>query len=270
MELQRWIFGAPSSARIVDRCGHIYLRAARYPRPVRAALVRVGIDQTYGHWNAPVDPSTHDFVYIPIPDDHAQTRALATSYDAFAAPLAAFTTPLPPHLAGRATHLDPDFAHLTYGDTARRGSRLAGFVHGDLVVFYAGLRPRAPCEHRLLYAIIGVYHVDHVVRLSDIPSARWRENAHTRRRARQADDVIVRATPARSGRLRRCIPIGEWRDRSYRVRPELLRAWGGLTCRDGYLQRSAVPPLLADPRRFARWLDRQRPELVAANNPSPG
>ena len=37
---------------------------------------------------------------------------------------------------------DPDFAHLTYGDNGvRRGRGLADFDGGDVVAFFAGLRP---------------------------------------------------------------------------------------------------------------------------------
>jgi hypothetical protein len=35
---------------------------------MRATLVRIGIDQAYGAWNAPMDPETNDFVYVPIPE----------------------------------------------------------------------------------------------------------------------------------------------------------------------------------------------------------
>lgn len=35
---------------------------------MKAILVRIGIDQVYGRWNAPVDPEYH-FVYVPIPDE---------------------------------------------------------------------------------------------------------------------------------------------------------------------------------------------------------
>lgn len=31
-------------------------------------LVRVGVDGTYGEWNAPVDPDDSSFVYVPIPE----------------------------------------------------------------------------------------------------------------------------------------------------------------------------------------------------------
>jgi hypothetical protein len=35
-------------------------------------LVRIGVDQAYGHWNAPVDESTGEFVFVPIPDGEAK------------------------------------------------------------------------------------------------------------------------------------------------------------------------------------------------------
>jgi hypothetical protein len=33
---------------------------------MKAVLVRVGIDQTYGRWNGPVDTDSRQFVYVPI------------------------------------------------------------------------------------------------------------------------------------------------------------------------------------------------------------
>lgn len=245
---------------------------------MRATLVRVGVDQSYGGWNAPIDPESGEFVYVPIPEGAGTPprRALATSYDAFEPALRAFAAvhggeategaTLPPHLRGLATHLDPDFAALTYGDDGeRRGRRLAAFRPGDVVAFYAGLRPIRPCAHRLLYALVGLYRVAEVVRAGDVPRERWAENAHLRRLRPRATDVVVRAAPGGSGRLRRALPIGEYRGGAYRVRPDLLAEWGGLSCRDGYLQRSAVPPLLVHPERFLAWFEAQAPQLVAAN-----
>jgi hypothetical protein len=244
---------------------------------MRAYLVRVGIDQTFGGWNAPVDPETNEFVYVPIPEPCAQRRRLATPYALVRPALAGFaeahpdaplrTVTLPGDLARRNMHLDPDFGALTYGDTERRGRNLVTLEPGDLVAFYAGLRPIGPCPHALLYALVGLYRIGEVVRLGAIPPSRWHENAHTRRSDPCATDVVVRADPRASGRLARCVPIGELRDRAYRVASDVLDAWGGLSCRDGYLQRSAVPPRLLDPARFLAWLDRQRPELERSNNP---
>jgi hypothetical protein len=245
---------------------------------MRATLVRVGIDQTFGGWNAPVDPATDEFVYVPIPEGagRRQRAALATTYAGVLPALAAFAAArpdvprrlvsLPAALANVATHLDPDFDRLTYGDDGeRRGRTIATYEAGDLIAFYAGLRPIAPCPHRLVYALVGLYRVASVARAADFPRSRWHENAHLRRVAPQPTDVIVHADPRKSGRLRRCIPIGERRAGAYRVRRELLEAWGGLSCRDGFLQRSAVPPRLVDPARFLAWLEAREPELVAAN-----
>jgi putative DNA base modification enzyme with NMAD domain len=240
---------------------------------MRAALVRVGVDQAYGGWNAPMDPESNEFVYVPIPDAGPFQSGLATPYHALRATLASFASVhggvasakvcLPAALTSLNMHLDPDFDHLTYGDKGRSIDKL---VPGDIAVFYAGLRPTRPCQHRLVYAMIGLYRVAEVVRLSTVPQQRWAENAHTRRLKQRPEDIILRADPTRSGRLRRCIPIGEWRNGAYRVTRDLLTVWGGLSCKDGFIQRSAVPPTLNMPERFLEWLEEQRPELVAANN----
>lgn len=120
-----------------------------------------------------------------------------------------------------------------------------------MVVFYAGLRPcragGADRAGKLIYAIIGLYRVSEVVKLAAVAQPRWHENAHTRRAMPTPEDVIVRASPGKSGRLRRCLPIGDWRDRAYRVFPALLSSWGHLSCRDGYISR---PPPRGGPREI--------------------
>jgi len=245
---------------------------------MRATLVRIGIDQAYGGWNAPVDPATNEFVYVPIPEGAKapQHPRLATTYATVEPALRTFAAArpdapaklvtLPAELAGAATHLDPDFDELTYGDNGeRRGRAIASFESGDLIVFYAGLQPVTPCAHRLVYALVGLYRVASVGRAADFPRSRWHENAHLRRVTARPTDVVVHGTRGRSGRLRRCIPVGEFRAGAYRVWRELLDAWGGLSCKDGFIQRSAVPPQLLDAARFLAWFDAQGAELVAAN-----
>lgn len=241
----------------------------------RALLVRIGVDQAYGGWNAPVDTETGEFVYAPIPEapTGAPHPGLGRRWDEVMPALTAFAdargvSPTPPaSLRDAWAHLDPDFAHLTYGDNgARRGARLHALAADDLVVFYAGLRPVSPRRAPLCYALIGLYVVDEVVPVPAVPAARRGENAHTRRAVPSPTDLVVRARPGCSGRLARCLPIGEFRDRAYRVRRDLLEAWGGLSARDGYLQRSAVPPWLLDPARFADWFAAQGGELLATNH----
>lgn len=245
---------------------------------MRATLVRIGIDQAYGGWNAPVDPETNEFVYVPIPEGSkvAQHPTLATTYSTILPALAEFAAArpsvaqqlvsLPAVLENAATHLDPDFDQLTYGDNGeRRGKEITTFERGDVLVFYAGLRPVTPCPHRLLYALVGLYRVASVSRVSDFPKSRWNENAHLRRLNARPTDVVVHGDQGRSGRLRRCIPVGEFRSGAYRVRPDLLAAWGGLSCKDGFIQRSAVPPRFTDPLRFLAWFERTGAECLAAN-----
>lgn len=135
-----------------------------------------------------------------------------------------------------------------------------------MIVFYAAL---ANIRRRgeLNYAIIGAYIVDTFVLARDVALHARSINAHSRRILEPgASDLVVRARPGVSGRLKHCIPIGEYRDRAYRVRGDLLQEWGGLSVKDGYLQRSARLPRFNDAMRFRYWFEQQRPILKEANN----
>jgi len=181
--------------------------------------------------------------------------------------LARFGVNLPPHLRAQHMHLDPDFGQLTYGDQGERAKQLRSNLHpGDLIVFYAGLRDIRGATG-LVYAIIGLFVVDKIMAATMIAVPDRDINAHSRRVLQPgAADVIVRGRPDGSGRLKRCIPIGEYRDRAYRVRRELLHEWGGLSVKDGYLQRSARLPRLLDAGRFLDWLENQGSILMQTNN----
>lgn len=234
---------------------------------MNALLVRVGIDATAGGWNAPANLSTGEFVYVPIPEKRENIRpGFARSYEEIALPLLRFDRELPLHLRGQSMHLDPDFENLTYGDSWPRSAPIARMSVGDLLVFYAGLDPGVQMTGRLLYGLIGCYVVQEVVRADAVTQEQWTCNAHTRRKD-CAGDLIGRAQKKRSGRLTRCISIGEYRDRAYRVRQDLLEAWGGLSVKDGYIQRSGRLPSFLRPQMFMDWFAQQQVTLVAANNP---
>ncbi len=246
---------------------------------MKALLVRVGVDQAYGGWNAPVDPASGRFVYVPIPEKVGTTfhAGLDRHYPEVLPALEQFWADcavdlhsglrFPADLLGHPMHLDPDFQQLTYGDEGgRRGSRMVGMSSGDLLAFYAGLRPVHPCAHKLIYALVGLYVVDEVVSVKDVAADHWAQNAHTRKARRGETDIVVRAKPGISGRLERCIPIGEWRAGAYRVRQDVLDAWGGLSVKDGFIQRSAVPPSFLNPARFNEWMQQHGVPLLARNN----
>ena len=174
---------------------------------------------------------------------------------------------MPVQLRRSHMHLDPDFERLTYGDQGERAKQLHRQLQaGDLIVFYAGLADIQGAE-RLVYALVGLFVVDKFVLAVDVPKAERDINAHTRRILKPgARDLIAHGRPGVSGRFQHCLPIGEYRDRAYRVRPDLVDQWGGLSVKDGYLQRSARLPRFLDSQRFLRWIERQKPVLLQSNN----
>lgn len=238
---------------------------------MNALLVRVGADSSQGGggWNGPIDCQSQEFVYVPIPENKKATvrPGLEKPFRALERALASFGVGLPSHLRERHMHLDPDFTHLTYGDSRERGKQIREKLRvGDRIVFYAGLADVRGAS-RLVYAIIGMLVVEEFIPASEIPERDWDMNAHSRVYLDPSDeDIVVRGRHQVSGRLRHCLAFGEYRDRAYRVRRDLLDAWGGLSVKDGYVQRSARLPVFCDPMRFLRWLERQQPVLVQANN----
>jgi hypothetical protein len=231
-------------------------------------LVRVGIDSTDGCWNAPMRLASGEFAYVTITDTKTLRDGMARIYDEFVPVANRFGEQLPLELLGTPTHLDPDFDQLTYGDQGQRGKRIASLLtDGDLLAFFSALRPVDGPARPLIYALIGLYVIQEIVSAKSVPKSRWAENAHTRRVPGDGD-IVVRAKPGVSGRLRRCIPIGELRGRVYRVRNDLLDAWGGLDIKDGYIHRSVRLPAFHEAAKFYRWFLAQRPELVMENNPS--
>jgi hypothetical protein len=244
---------------------------------VKALLVRVGIDKTFGRWNAPVCAGTWEFVYVPIPEEQPNAPGFERPYSLVAPALDAFCVrrcpgamrppTLPPWLKDRRMHLDPDFEHLTYGDRPPRSNRLDSMDSGDLLLFYAGLRSIDPSDRELVYALVGMFTVDEVVSCAEVEADRRIENAHTRRREIDATHRVVRGRRGSSGRFDRCIPIGALKGSAYYVREDILEDWGGLSVKGGFIGRSAVPPWFLDPDRFAAWLAADMPALIPQNNP---
>ena len=251
---------------------------------MRGLLVRVGIDQTatYGGWNAPVNTRNWRFVSVPISDssynDSGYIQGGERLYgDGVTDALAAFREEcgevgsarfeLPKRLHNAPTHLDPDFAHLTYGDDANRGRKLTEFNEGDFLAFYASFRPisddhwrdvKGSSKGRLVYALIGVFVlVEPPVEVSKVPASQRLSNAHTRWKKLKAGDIVASGKPGESGLFEECIWIGEYRDRAYRVRKDLLEKWGELSVGNGWIQRSANLPEFENPRLFRSWLDKQ-------------
>jgi hypothetical protein len=233
----------------------------------RGLLVRVGIDSACGSWNAPVDLTTGQFVYVPIPESRPLRPGMRYDFDDLTQHLARMGTALPAVMKGTPMHLDPDFEFLTHGDQGSRARRIREVLGtgNGFIAFYASLRDVNSLE--LIDALIGFYQVGAIFDVEDFPRSRWHQNAHTRRTS-ASGDVIVVGQEGKSGRLARCIVIGRYRDRAHRVSQAVLNAWGGLTVRDGYIQRSVRLPEFVQPTRFLDWFRTQEPKLVEENNPA--
>lgn len=110
----------------------------------KGLLMRVGIDQTYGKYNAPINPKTNDYLYLPIPQDRSDfISGMETTYDSFIPYFDYWcrsnetTIKFPNYLRTKGCHLDPDFFYATYGDQATgRGARVSTLKPGDFLAFF--------------------------------------------------------------------------------------------------------------------------------------
>lgn len=238
---------------------------------MKALLVRVGIDSSEksGGWNAPVDPVTREFAYVPILERGKVIPEYKRTYEQFETICKKFGNNhhLPTKFMNNnpPAHLDPDFSYLTYGDEGKRGERVWELEEDDIVAFYAGLRS-TESERNLIYALIGLYVVNKIIQAKLISEKDRDKNAHTRKQPDETD-VIVFAKSGLSGRLERCIPIGECRSKAYRVTCGLLGEWGGLCVKNGFIQRSGTLPWFCNPEKFYKWFRNQNIRLVECNNP---
>ena len=238
---------------------------------VNGVLLRVGCDSTTkgGRWNPPVDPRTWEYAYVPIPEGSYAHDFLCPTYEEFDGIVQRFGVALPAHLPlTRCVHLDPDFVSLSIGEPhypgrglSSRGRILAKLEAGDFIAFYASFRPTSAYAERLAYCLFGLFNIGEIACVGELSAEQRARCAHGRR-AGAARDLVVWVDPQTSGRFPRAIPIGEFRNRAYRVRRDMLGKWGGLSVRDGYIQRSAIPPRFCDPHRFLAWLEARVPRSV--------
>lgn len=250
---------------------------------MRGFLVRVGIDSTSGDWNAPVNEETKGFMFIPIPDcrynpsgeyveggKRTYAKEVLPALQRFAKEcdngnskkVSPGCFKLPKKLEGAAMHLDPDFHHLTYGDSGSRGKPLIGLDVGDFLVFYAALRSIQ--TEKLVYALIGKLELagqplHGKSAIEQLSGDERLKNAHScwLSLCEKNNDVIVSGSEApSSGLFDRCVEIGcDKTKRQYYVSPGQLDEWGGFkNSKSGWLQRSPRLLKFEQPGRFMNWL----------------
>jgi hypothetical protein len=247
---------------------------------MRGLLVRVGIDMTtaYGGWNAPVNTVTRRFMFVPIQDRpyndgtyvengrrvyHEEVTTALANFAVECGDPAGKCFRLPVRLHNEPMHLDPDFLRLTYGDDSRRGRILKQLEEDDFIAFYSSLKPLD--SGKLVYALIGIFVLAGTpLGALQIPDVQRLCNAHMRWRNVKETDIVAFGKEEDSGMFERCVPIGEFRERAYRVREDVLEEWGDISVKNGWLQRSANLPEFKNPTRFRNWLVKQDVRMARA------
>lgn len=170
------------------------------------------------------------FEYVPIPDNPRKTSSRTLSFSQIRGrsgrDIEQF---VPTKYRGGPAHLDPEFETFTYGDPTRnKRQQLLRLTGGDMLVFYAGLRPQEQRHGSLLY-IIGYFTIEKsydVAGTEPWPSASLKHlwnNAHFRRKACDPGLVVVQGEPNSSRLLRTAVRLS---DNQQMILPEMERRFG--------------------------------------------
>ncbi len=181
----------------------------------KVLFLRVGIDTGCGGTLGPIFRD-NAFEYVPIPEStqYVSPRSLyfRDLQARYGGTLAQY---VPPRYREAAAHYDPEFETFTYGDPTRnKRAQLLRLDDGDLLVFYAGLRPVEWRTASRLY-VIGYFTVASVESINATDS--WPPtnfphllgNAHLRRNRPDDGLVVVCGQPGASRLLNRAIAISD-------------------------------------------------------------
>lgn len=189
----------------------------------RSIAINVAANTNLPGFRGPVYPDG-TFEYVPIPE-RKPTREPVPTYDDLD-----LRTSIPPDVADRRVHLDPEFAGVhgserwTYGDEhGVKAGPLSALEPGDSLFFYATLDRRREADENAdgteasdrtpewgAY-LVGEFRVDLVVtgagydRLSEPERRRFRSNAHVKRESFDAR-VLVAGGPE-SRLFDRAVPL---------------------------------------------------------------
>jgi len=216
-------------------------------------LLRIGIDLGTGGALGPIFPDG-SFEYIPIPESKASPRSVRYS-DIIARSGGTLDRFVPPRYCGTAAHFDPEFETFTYGDpTKYKRGQLLRLRRGDLLVFYAGLRPPRQNNGSVLY-LIGFFTVDCICNVSHKepwppPDLRhlW-ANAHFRRNTPDEGLVVVQGARDGSRLLERAVQLT---DEHQNILPGLFDTLG----LEGSIKRSGAGRWVPEHQvcRAAEWI----------------
>ena len=156
------------------------------------------------------------FEYVPIPDNPRKTSARTLLFSQIQCRSGGDIDQfVPVKYRGGPAHLDPEFESFTYGDPTRnKRLQLLRLTFGDILVFYAGLRPQEQRYGSRLF-LIGYFTIANayaVTATEPWPPASlrhlWR-NAHFRRNACDPGLVVVQGLPDSSRLLKIAVPLSD-------------------------------------------------------------
>jgi hypothetical protein len=164
---------------------------------MKALLLRIGIDKGTDGALAPIFEDG-SFEYIPISEGDPETSELRTYDNTVGRSGKHLSYYLPSTIKKRKLHYDPEFDTFTYGDTPSKRTYLLRLNPGDLLVFYAGLKPFRNQNYVPGLYIIGYFTVDKVIDFQDLPNElntkycqMYANNAHVKRSLGINDTTLV-------------------------------------------------------------------------------
>ena len=223
---------------------------------MKALLLRVGIDKGSGGTLGPIFDDG-SFEFVPIPERFPVTGA-PTYNDRIGRHGKRLASYVPPAIKNAPMHEDPEFITNTYGDATTKRYYLLRLVKGDLLAFYAGLRPfNADRDSEALY-IIGYFSVKRVSYFNSLSNQErhecqraYRNNAHLKRQS-TTDDLVIVAGERNSRLLNTALLISEKKpNRSGRLTDALSSEMETLLGISGFIQRSIPPRFVLEQRGVA-------------------
>lgn len=220
----------------------------------KVLLLRVGMDLGFGGLG-PIFPDG-TFEYVPIPDEPSRVSGRSLFFrDIPARTGGSITRFVPARHKDSPAHYDPEFDTFTYGDPARNKSRqLLRLDEGDMLVFYAGLRPREETQGPKLYIIgyLTILQVHAITNLGSWPPPEYKHlwgNAHLRRNNCDENLAVVEGDPTTSRLLIHAVPLSDARQN---VLPEMTELLG----LSGSVKRAGAGRWVTNEHaeRVSRWL----------------
>jgi len=181
---------------------------------MKAMLLRVGIDKGTDGALAPIFED-RSFEYIPM-SENSQSKENRTYRTTIGRSGQTLSTYLPPKIADRIIHFDPEFETFTYGDPTVKRKYLLGLEEEDLLIFYAGLTPFKSNRQKEGLYVIGYFTVEEIVDFNQLSETEmenfyqlYSNNAHIKRIDYPEDLVIVVGRRNRSRLLDKAILISQ-------------------------------------------------------------